>query len=216
MKNKIIKRILDLKKHWPILIWINWIDGSWKTYFSKEIKRLLEDKWKKVILVSVDDFHNPKNIRYEKWRNSPEWFYKNSYNYYLFKKYLLDSFLEWKWSYITKLFDLDNNSFIEKNFIKIEWNEVLIVEGIFLFRPELIDYWDLKIFLDVKFEEIINRTISREKDIKHLWAKKEIIEKYNIRYIPWQKLYFKEVDVKNISDIVIDNNDYLNPIIIKI
>ena len=79
----IIDKINCIEKNWnPIIIWINWVDWSGKTYFSKDLKKYLEyETNKKVILVSVDDFHNPKEIRYKKWKDSAEWFYYDSYNY---------------------------------------------------------------------------------------------------------------------------------------
>lgn len=212
---KIIKKVNNLNKSITI-IWINWVDGSWKSIFAKELKLFFENNWKKVILASVDDFHNPKEIRYKKWKESPVGFYMDSYNYDLLKEKLLIPFYNWKWNYKTKVFDLEKDILIDDFEYIIEENTVLILEWIFIFRKELVKYFDLKIFLDVSFQETLNRNIKREKDIIHIWDKEKIIEKYKKRYMPWQKLYFKETDIKNISDIIIDNNDFQNRLITKI
>lgn len=42
-----------------------------------------------------------------------------------------------------------------------------------------------------------------------------IIEKYKNKYIPIQKLYIERNAPEDKSDIIIDNNDYCNPKIIK-
>jgi hypothetical protein len=39
---------------------------------------------------------------------------------------------------------------------------VLIFEGVFLMRPELIDRWDLRIFVSAAFEETVARARSRD------------------------------------------------------
>jgi len=205
------KAILNIQKEWPILVWINWIDGSWKTYFTKELSKELEKSWRNIISISVDDFHNPLETRYQKWRNSPEWFYLDSYNYEWLIEHLLLPFSKWKWKYLKKIFDLKHNTPIQENHNTVGKNDILLFEWIFIFRPELIKYWDLKLFINVDFEVSLERNIKREKDLLHIGSEEKIREKYNIRYMPWQKLYFKDATPKVNADIVIDNNDYNNP-----
>jgi hypothetical protein len=41
------------------------------------------------------------------------------------------------------------------------------------------------------------------------------LEKYKKKYIPIQKKYLKENNVKEKCDIIIDNNDYNNPKIME-
>jgi N-acetylglutamate synthase-like GNAT family acetyltransferase len=92
---------------------------------------------------------------------------------------------------------------------------IFILEGIFLFRKELENYWDFKIFLDVSFETALNRNIQREKDQQSIGDKEQIINRYNMRYIPGQKMYFKNDNPRETSDIILDNNDYNKPILLK-
>lgn len=89
------------------------------------------------------------------------------------------------------------------------------MEGVFLFRPELVKYWDLKIFLDVSFEENVQRAISRNIEKEHLGSEVIIRSKYEKRYIPGQKLYFMDAHPKEIADIVINNNNYNNPMVVS-
>lgn len=204
------QKILKRKQNKVFVVWINGVDGSWKTYLWRELYKYFEDQWYRVDLISVDDFLNPREERYKKWIESPEGFYYDSYNYEDFITYVLRPFSEWKWKFCRKIFDIEQNIEIEKMFLDVGSLDIVIVEGIFLFRPELIDSFDYKIFLDVSFDVILQRNIYREAD-KRIGEQKEIIERYQKRYIPGQKLYFQIAHPQAKSDIIIDNNDYNNP-----
>lgn len=68
-----------------------------------------------------------------------------------------------------------------------------------------------KIFLDISFDEVLKRAAKRDLSL----LGKDVIEKYNNKYIPIPKLYIEKYNPKILSDIIIDNNDYWNPKIIK-
>jgi uridine kinase len=83
------------------------------------------------------------------------------------------------------------------------------MEGVFLFRPELVDYWDLKVFLDVDFSASVRRALNR--DGYYLGTDVDIRRMYEERYMPGQMLYFSTSKPKEKADIVVDNNDFENP-----
>lgn len=215
MRKKLLKiiseKILSIKKDSPVLVGINGVDASGKTILTKELSQKLKKSERKIMIASVDDFLNPKDIRYQKDKNPAESFYYDSYNYDAIINLLLKPFHSGNLEYRNKFFDYRINSEIDCPTQEAEKNSILIMEGIFLFRPELIDFWDLKIFLDVDFETTLQRALERETEKNHIGSKQKIIDRYKKRYIPGQKLYLKEVNPKAKSDIVIDNSDWENP-----
>jgi RimJ/RimL family protein N-acetyltransferase len=86
----------------------------------------------------------------------------------------------------------------------------VLFEGVLLYREPLNQYFDLRIFIDISFEEVLNRACKRDSSLFQ-----DVTQRYNNKYIPIQKLYMKQYNPKEQSDIVIDNNDYWNPIFIK-
>ena len=58
---------------------------------------------------------------------------------------------------------------------------MVIFDGVFLLRPELIDRWDLRIFVSIAVEKTVDRPWSRT-DAEPRW-----------RYFPTQQLYFAMV-----------------------
>ncbi|HGY54803.1 MAG TPA: hypothetical protein ENK44_03790 [Caldithrix abyssi] len=75
-------------------------------------------------------------------------------------------------------------------------NSILIMEGIFLFRPELVNYWDIKIFVDVDFKITVKRAVKRTTEREYIGAEQDILDKYEKRYIPGQQLYFEQAHPK--------------------
>ena len=94
-----------------------------------------------------------------------------------------------------------------------EPNAILLMDGIFLQRPELASHWDLKVFLDVDFEHTVARAVKR--DGWYLGSEEETRKAYEERYVPGQQLYFQEANPRVRADIVIDNTDFKNQKFIK-
>ncbi|RSM50529.1 uridine kinase, partial [Actinoplanes sp. ATCC 53533] len=82
---------------------------------------------------------------------------------------------------------------------------VLIVDGLFLHRDEIVDAWDLSVFLDVPFSVTANRMASRDgtnPDPGHPSMR---------RYVEAQRIYFNACAPRQRADILIDNRDLSTP-----
>ena len=111
----------------------------------------------------------------------------------------------------TKIFDLKNDapSLLTR---KIGLNDIVLVEGNILFRPEIVEYFDLKIFIDSDFEVTLPRMRSR--DLGETCSEAEIIEydrRHACKYVPGQELYLQSAMPKKIAEIIVDNNGLDNP-----
>ncbi len=73
--------ISNIKLNHPVRVGIDGVDASGKTMLADELANSLQIKDCNVILISVDDFHNPSKIRYQQGRNSPQGYYEDSFNY---------------------------------------------------------------------------------------------------------------------------------------
>ena len=68
---------------------------------------------------------------------------------------------------------------------------VLLFDGVFLMRPELIDRWDLRIFVSATFERTLDR--ARTRDQAPSRSATEVERRYRSRYIPSQQFYVTTV-----------------------
>jgi hypothetical protein len=80
---------------------------------------------------------------------------------------------------------------------------VLLVDGLFLHRPELREYWDFSIYLDVEFDISIPRGAARGPG----YGSPEPTAPSNHRYIEGQRIYFQDAQPARRASIVIDNNN---------
>ena len=76
--------------HGVTRVGIDGVDGAGKTHFADELGDVLRVSGRSVIRASVDGFHNPRAIRYRMGRDSPEGFFRDSYDYEQLKATLLD------------------------------------------------------------------------------------------------------------------------------
>jgi uridine kinase len=137
----------------------------------------------------------------------PEGYYLDSFNYRVLLDYLLIPLGPGgSRVYTDKAFDYRLDQRVDVPFKKASSNAILLFDGVFLFRPELERLWDLKIFLDITFEESLRRGLEREAG-----KKTDAEDLYMNRYIPGQKLYHIHSAPQRKADIVIDNNDPHNP-----
>lgn len=192
------------------IIAIDGIDASGKTHFSEKLKNEFEKLNQKVCLVHLDNFHNPQVIRYKQGKESGIGFYEDSYNYDVLINKAIRPFKKNDNRIRIKHFNLKEDK-EEIYTAQIEDIEVLIVEGIFIHRKELISYWDYSIFLDVNFENGLKRNIERDENAVTKLQIEQLTNKYLKRYKEGQLIYLKQENPKSKANIIIDNNDYLNP-----
>jgi uridine kinase len=86
---------------------------------------------------------------------------------------------------------------------------LVILDGIFIYKPQLVDLFDLKIYLD------INISLGRKRFAKRRSLKqdKRPFEIYDEIWMLSYIRYESEVHPKQISDLVIDYNDESKPVL---
>lgn len=214
--NVISENILKIEKETPVLIGINGVDASGKTFFADELANNISEKTNRhIVKISIDGFHNTEEKRYEKGRNSPEGYQYDSFNFNVFEEEVLKSLNFNPPYFMPVIFDYKMNTPVERKPEKVDTDEIILIEGIFLFQKGLLSYFDYTIFLDVSFDVVVSRAIERSDEKEHIGGREAVIEKYQKRYISGQKLYLEEAKPKEIADMIINNNDFENPMIIR-
>lgn len=210
------EHILSIPKDAPVLVGISGVDGVGKTRFAQLLCEELQRSKRPIIEASIDGFHFPKEVRYQKGENSPEGFYYDSFDNEAVKRLLLDPLYSGDRRYKKAIFDWETDQPVDSGTEVAPNDAILVMEGIFLFRPELVPYWDLKIYIDADFEVSLQRNVERTLRNGTSKTRAELEQKARTRYIPGQQLYFDEAKPKEVADIVIDNNDYERPFILKL
>lgn len=213
MMKDLANKILAYKKNEVIFVAVDGVDTSGKTYFADQLGKIILNR--PVIRLSIDNFHNPKNIRTKKGDLNPIGYYEDSFNYNFMKSHIFENLKSGIFEIYSQSFDYKNNlkKNLEAHKITVASNAIILFDGVFLLRDAINDYWDIRIFLDVSFSTVIKRALKR--DLTYFKDQSLLLEKYNKRYIPGQQIYLEKDEPLTKADIIIDNNDYDNPQIIK-
>jgi uridine kinase len=210
MVAQIAQYILRLKTARSLTVAVDGIDAAGKTTLADSLRDELETRGQRVLRASIDGFHNPRSVRYARGNFSPEGYYFDSFNYAALRESLLIPLGKGGNSkYRMKVFDFRTDAPAEAEFLQSPEDFLLLFDGVFLFRPELLAFWDVRIFLNISFEESLRR--ARQRDGRLPGGIQAVEERYTKRYIPGQKLYEELCHPKIMADLVVHNEDYSNP-----
>jgi uridine kinase len=203
-------RIGDRAGSGVLRVGIDGIDGAGKTTLADRLGQVLEAAGHAVIRSSIDGFHNPRAVRYARGRDSAEGFYRDSFNLAAFKGELLDPLSPGgNGRFRRAVYDHRTDSAVDSPQEAAGRSGVLLVDGIFLHRPELRSYWDQSVFLDVPFEQSYRRMAKRDGSDPSPFALS------NRRYLEGQGIYFAECKPQKLASILVDYADLENPRIVR-
>lgn len=208
--SELVDKILILKASHPIRVGISGITASGKTTLANELAVELQTRKKNVIRTSIDHFHNPKCIRYRQGKESALGYYQDAHDYESFKqKLLIPLGPGGNLHYQTISLELATDQYVKPDIQVASKDMILIVDGTFLFKKQLCDLYDFKIFVDTDFELARQRGAKREEQAFGSYEKSE--EMFIKRYHAPSKIYMDEHKPQFKADVVINNNNLNDP-----
>lgn len=191
-----------------VIVAIDGLDGAGKTTFADMLAEVFAESGSAVYRASIDGFHRPRAERYARGRRSPEGFYRDSYDYATFRRVLIDPFRDGGQTggatgFQLDAFDLDRDTPTETAWVTAPRDAVLIVDGIFLHRPETRGIWNWSLWLDVPVEAAAARLALRDGTNPDPSA--------YIRYREGQELYLRDADPRRAASAIVDNADLQHP-----
>jgi uridine kinase len=208
--SELVNRILDIKILHPIRVGVSGITASGKTTLANGLAKELQSREKHVIRTSIDHFHNPRVIRYRQGKESATGYYEDAHDYNAFKeKLLIPLGPGGNRQYQTMSLDLEKDEYVNSEVKKANSDSIFIFDGTFLFKEELRDLFDYKIFVNTDFELARNRGSKREEEAFGSYEKAEEI--FLKRYHAASKLYLEQHEPKLHADVVTNNNDIDHP-----
>jgi uridine kinase len=198
--------ILRVERPHPLRVAMDGPDAAGKTTLADELAPLLERSGRPVIRASVDGFHRPRVERFARGPESPEGYFLDSFDYPALRTSLLDPLGPGgDRRYRRRVFDVLADESVAAPTEIAPDNAILVFDGVFLLRSELIDLWDFSVFVAVPFAETQQRAAIR--DLPLLGDEDAIRHRYAVRYVPGQQLYFRQAHPQEKADVVLDNED---------
>ncbi len=208
--HRLSEEIAGLALPYPARVAIDGIDAAGKTTLAEELVAPLELMGRQVVRASIDGFHRPRKERYRRGKDSPEGYYYDSFDDAAVRRELLEPLGPGgDRRYRTAAFDYRKDAPVESPLLEASRDAVLLFDGVFLLRPELVGCWDLTIFVHIGFETSLARAL--ERDLSLFSDVEAVRERYEKRYIPGQELYFAESRPQKKAAIVVFNEDVADP-----
>lgn len=213
-EGEIVKTLAGLieavRVHWSTRVAVDGPDAGGKTTLADAVASILRARGRTVIRATVDDFQRPRADRYRRGEYSPEGYYRDSFDYATLKRLLLDPRRpDGDRTYRTAAFDyLRDREQLGADGVAPP-DAVLIVDGVFSLRPELVTEWDFSIFVSATSDETLRRALMRDGML--FGSTDEVERRYRQRYIPAQELYFREARPAELAAVVVNNDDPTKP-----
>ena len=207
--DSVAKRVSNLTIRGTVRVGIDGVDAAGKTTIADELSDRLRGLGRPVIRSGIDGFHCPRQDRYARGSDSPEGYYRDSFDLVALVELLLRPLgPDGTGYYRTAVFDYRRDVPLDVPTMKAGPGAILIFDGVFLLRPQLRPFWDYSIFVKAEFQVTLRRALHRDLP---LWGDPTRIEqRYLTRYIPAQKIYIAECNPEANADLVIDNSDPSN------
>ncbi|MGW5671147.1 uridylate kinase [Micromonospora sp. NPDC003776] len=197
----------------PLRVAIDGPDAAGKTRLADDLAQVLAGR-RAVIRVSVDDFHRPAEARLRRGPLSPEGYYRDAFDHDTLRDRVLRPLGPGgDRRYLPAGYDFRADAPVDAAVRRAPADAVLLVDGVFLLRPELCDHWDVAIHLHVEPAETLRRALTR--DLSLFGSADVVRRRYQARYLPGQELYRAEARPAERADILLDLADPGAPVVLR-
>jgi len=217
VRKEMIERLssyISQKRHelGPLVVGITGMDTSGKSEMTKLLARELENAGHTVQVVHLDDFHRSRAERYRVGLLEPVQYYEHSFDFeWLITELLIPIRNEGQLEKSLTCLDVLKDTWTIERRYSVNADTIVLLEGVFLFRAEISQFLDLVIFLQVDESTVVERARLRDLPIQG----EEVWRKYQKKYLPAQRAYLEEYPPERNAGIILDNNDWANPKVIK-
>ena len=192
------------------LVAVDGPDGVGKTRLVAELVALAPHVAERQVLsVGVDGFHRPRQERHARG-STPQTFYEDSYDYDQLRARVLRPFRAGR-EIVPAVWDVAADRPVRPDPVEPDENALLLVEGIFLRRPELAREWDATCLVTAPESVTVPRGNAR---FPARAGATDPEDPRNARYVGGQRLYQQQARLYPPTWIV-DNSDLQRPELVE-
>ncbi len=204
MLSRVAEAVSSVRGAHPTRVAVDGPPAAGKTTLADELAAVLRAQGRDVIRATLEGFLFPRAQRYRRGEYSPEGCYHDTHDYDALNHVLLDPLGPGgDRRFQHAVYDRSTDTALSQPVSTALPDSVLVFDGVFLMRRDVIDRWDLRIFVSTAFEETVDRALVREQGVL---VAADVERRWRERYIPSQQFYFATVHPTEHADIVVHND----------
>ena len=193
------------------VIAVDGLDGSGKSQFAARLAATCKAAGTSVVTLSVDDFRRPVRFGDVARPDEEDVYYERYYDFAAFDG-CLRAFLNGDEAAVVPRYDSATERLEGDLTLRFAGADLAIVDGVFLRRASVVAAGET-ILLMVNPEEAQRRILARDR--KKGRSDQEITRRITRRYFPGQERYRREHDPFGQAAVVIDNDDWRQPRLVR-
>ena len=199
---KIFERRANLSDTRSLLVGVSGIDGCGKGYLAMQLQAHLALHGMIPTILNVDGWLNLPHKRFD--QNAPAVnFYENAIRLDQFFSQLVLPLRDRRSIHLEADFVEETASEYRKHTYDYRNVSVVLVEGIFLFKPQYRKYFDLAIWIDCSFPTALARAIHRAQEGL---STAKTIAAYDTIYFPAQRIHLAHDKPRENADVILEND----------
>jgi uridine kinase len=204
--NQAIAEILAKRKQvspqHSLLVGISGIDGSGKGYLTDQIVTLLQRQGQKAVGINTDGWLNLPHKRFDSEQPAAH-FYEHAIRFDDMFTQLILPLKEKRAHDVVADCAEETASEYHPHQYHFEGIDIIVLEGIYLFKHAYRDYFDLAFWVDCTFKTALERALRRGQEGL---PPEETIRAYQTIYFPAQRIHFARDYPRAAADFVINND----------
>ncbi len=209
-----------LGTHPRSLVAIDGRPGAGKSTFADELAQTIAAYGVPVVRSTIDSFHRPHVDRTRLGPASPEGYYRESHQLETLIAELLEPFSSGHSHVLVAAFDEPSDTPTREH-IEVPDSAVLVFDGLFLQRPELVRWWTKVVYLeadhrlDQQWLDFLLAGLPAAPSEAAVCIDERLAFARWPRYRDGWRLYYESECPHESASIVIDNNDFARPAIAR-
>lgn len=189
----IVAEIEHNYRHGRTLVAVDGRHGSGQREFADDLAQSMIALGPKIFRASMTDFYLPRSARPSVGEQSGDLLYRQSFDYSLLRRVLIDPFhTGGSTGFVLTGFDVDRDQPVfQPKWMSAGPDAILIMDGVYLLRPELAGAWNYSIWLSVPPSDSTDPSSILE-------AKSD-------------EVYIRDADPSTRANTIIDNQDPEHP-----
>lgn len=204
--DEVIGNILERRAAIPdsrsLLVGVSGIDGCGKGYVARQLQAHLALHGVIPAILNVDGWLNLPEKRFDPTAPASH-FYLNAIRFDEFFGQLVMPLRDQRSVHLVAQFAEETASHYRKHTYDFKDVSVIVVEGIFLFKPQYRNLFDLSIWIDCSFSTALARAINRAQEGL---SPANTIVAYETIYFPAQKIHLAQDKPLENADLIFDND----------